>query len=224
MRLSASRRATRGCRSTRRTACTARPATSRTRPRISTGRRRRAAAARLSGRDVGAAWMSPAHGRRSSLLSFPLSACAATTAGGNAPGAAGSEFRPPGPLKDYGVLPRRPVRRARPGVMDTPPPTGFACRAARDPAGSTPSRRQAFVTAYSPGGQPGRDGAELADNPLAQLYLADGLARAGRWDAAGRRFAALPDHGLTRVLRPLLVAWALQGAGRTDAALDSCGR
>ena len=46
MRSSAPRRARRGCRSTRRTACTARPATSRTRPRTSTGSPRRAAAAR----------------------------------------------------------------------------------------------------------------------------------------------------------------------------------
>ena len=43
-RSSAPRRASRGCRSTRRTACTARPATSRTRRRTSTGSRRRAAA------------------------------------------------------------------------------------------------------------------------------------------------------------------------------------
>ncbi len=64
-----------------------------------------------------------------------------------------------------------------------------------------------------------RPGAELPGNPVAQLVLADADAKAGHWAAAEARFAGLPRQGLTQVLRPLLVAWAQQGAGRTDAAL-----
>ncbi len=59
----------------------------------------------------------------------------------------------------------------------------------------------------------------LPGNQVAQLLLADREAAAGRWDAAEARYAALPHQGVSDVLRPLLVAWARQGAGRTDAAL-----
>jgi len=60
---------------------------------------------------------------------------------------------------------------------------------------------------------------KLPDNPAAQLALADQAALAGNWDSAEQRFHALPRQGLTQLLQPLLVAWAQQGAGRTDAAL-----
>ncbi len=60
---------------------------------------------------------------------------------------------------------------------------------------------------------------QLPDNPIAQLLLADRDARSGNWEAAEQRFRALPRQGATQVLQPLLVAWAQQGAGRTDAAL-----
>jgi tetratricopeptide (TPR) repeat protein len=60
---------------------------------------------------------------------------------------------------------------------------------------------------------------QLPDNPAAQLLLADEDASAGHWDAAERRFRALPAQGPLQILQPLLIAWAQQGAGRTDAAL-----
>ncbi|MBV8578352.1 MAG: tetratricopeptide repeat protein [Acetobacteraceae bacterium] len=60
---------------------------------------------------------------------------------------------------------------------------------------------------------------ELPDNQAAQLLLADLDAKTGSWDAAEQRFRALPKQGFTQVLQPLLVAWAQQGAGHTDAAL-----
>ncbi len=62
---------------------------------------------------------------------------------------------------------------------------------------------------------------QLPDNPAAQLLLADNDALAGNWDAAEQRFHALPRQGLTELLQPLLVAWAQQGGGNTDAALAS---
>jgi Flp pilus assembly protein TadD len=62
---------------------------------------------------------------------------------------------------------------------------------------------------------------QMPDNPIAQLLLADLDARAGRWDAAEHRFHTLPRQGTTEVLRPLLLAWAQQGAKHTDTALNT---
>ena len=59
----------------------------------------------------------------------------------------------------------------------------------------------------------------LPANQEAQYLLAGVDARAGDWDYAERRFSAMPRLGLTQLLQPLLMAWARQGAGRTDDAL-----
>lgn len=79
---------------------------------------------------------------------------------------------------------------------------------------------QAFIAAVL-AGRP--DAARLAtgvaDNAVAQLVLADRDAKNENWEQAEARFAALPRQGLTQVLRPLLIAWAQQGARRTTAAL-----
>ncbi|GAB0112795.1 tetratricopeptide repeat protein [Acidisoma sp. C75] len=66
----------------------------------------------------------------------------------------------------------------------------------------------------------GRLAAALPKDALAQLLLAGEAARAGHWPDALRRYETLPvQDGLTSVLKPLLVAWAQQGAGHTQAAL-----
>ena len=59
----------------------------------------------------------------------------------------------------------------------------------------------------------------LVDNPAAELVVADADVMNGKWEKAETRFSALPRQGLTQVLQPLLVAWAQQGQGFTDAAL-----
>jgi tetratricopeptide (TPR) repeat protein len=59
----------------------------------------------------------------------------------------------------------------------------------------------------------------LPANQEAQYLLAGVDARAGKWDSAQQRFSSMPRQGLTQLLQPLLVAWAQQGAGKTDAAL-----
>ena len=61
----------------------------------------------------------------------------------------------------------------------------------------------------------------IPDNQLSQLVLADEDIRAGRWAAAEKRYHQLPRQGLTQLLQPLLVAWAQQGGGHTDAALQT---
>jgi tetratricopeptide (TPR) repeat protein len=62
---------------------------------------------------------------------------------------------------------------------------------------------------------------QLPDSQVAQLVLADVDIKAARWQEAEARFHALPRQGMTQLLQPLLVAWAQQGAGRTDTALST---
>jgi tetratricopeptide (TPR) repeat protein len=59
----------------------------------------------------------------------------------------------------------------------------------------------------------------LPDSQPAQLLLSETEVRAGHWQAAEQKFRELPHQGLIQVLQPLLVAWAQQGQGQTDAAL-----
>jgi tetratricopeptide (TPR) repeat protein len=57
-------------------------------------------------------------------------------------------------------------------------------------------------------------------DPLAQLLLAGSAARAGHWHEALHRYQSIPTpDGLTAIMKPLLVAWALKGTGQTSAAL-----
>ncbi len=58
-----------------------------------------------------------------------------------------------------------------------------------------------------------------ATNPAAIMLLADLDGLAGHWPAAITRLRALPRQSSGEVLRPLLLAWARYGAGRTDEAL-----
>ena len=83
-------------------------------------------------------------------------------------------------------------------------------------------RQQAFLATLLAGRpEAARIAHELPDNQVAQLLLADDDARAGNWQEAERRFAALPKQGLTQVLQPLLMAWTQFGDGRADVALDT---
>ena len=62
---------------------------------------------------------------------------------------------------------------------------------------------------------------QLPNNQMAQLVLGDHAARTGHWQEAEQRFRSLPQQGLMQLLKPLLVAWAQQGAGHTQQALDT---
>lgn len=59
----------------------------------------------------------------------------------------------------------------------------------------------------------------IPNEPLAAMLLAGQDAQAGRYERAEQRFRSLPNQGLSALLKPLLVAWAQQGRGQTDAAL-----
>ncbi len=79
---------------------------------------------------------------------------------------------------------------------------------------------QAFIAAVMAGrSSAARLAAGVHDNAVAELVLADRDVRAENWDIAKARFTGLPAQGLTQILRPLLIAWAEQGAGHASAAL-----
>ncbi len=64
--------------------------------------------------------------------------------------------------------------------------------ALRDDPGIRELQNQAFIAALLAGrAQATRLAGSLPDNPLAQLVLADSGGKAGRWEAAEARFAAL---------------------------------
>ncbi len=71
------------------------------------------------------------------------------------------------------------------------------------------------------GGRRRGPGARPACQPGRILVLADADVKAGNWRAAEAQFASLPAQGATQVLQPLLRAWAQQGAGATDEALNT---
>ena len=148
--------------------------------------------------------------RRTAFLALSLlSACAATN-----PGVGDAQAQPGQGLTDYLVGHAAAARGDMATAADR-----LGAAAASDPANQDLAT-QAFLTGLLAGrSRLGALAARVPGNPLAQLYLADEQARAGHWDAAERRYAAMPERGLTGAVRPLLVAWAQQGAGRTDAAL-----
>jgi Flp pilus assembly protein TadD len=101
---------------------------------------------------------------------------------------------------------------------------GEAARYYRLASAADPSdpvlRQQAFIASLMAGDA---DAAALArtvpGNQVAMLTLIDQAALEKNWSGAIHLIRNLPQEGLTQILSPLLLAWAEQGAGRTDAAL-----
>ena len=155
--------------------------------------------------------------RRAALLVLSmLSACAANDFGFE-DSSSSSRFQPTGTYGAY-LTGRFAAKRAD---LDTA--ADKLAQAARS-TGLPDVVNQAFIAAVLAG----RDdaavlAATLPDNPVAQLVLADRDAMAGRWTDAEARFAGLPQQGLTQVLRPMLMAWAQAGQGRTSSALSTLG-
>ncbi len=81
-------------------------------------------------------------------------------------------------------------------------------------------RQQAFLASLM---ADDADAASLArtvpDDQVAMLYLIGEDVLARKWNKTIAEIRDLPPEGLTQILSPLLLAWAEQGAGRTDAAL-----
>ena len=150
---------------------------------------------------------------RSALLVLSLlSGCAANDFGMDADGRT-SRFQPTGAIANY--LEGRFAAQE----SDLDKAAEKLTLAARE-SGLQSVAEQAFIASLLAGRSdaPGL-AAGLPNNPVAQLVLADQAVKAGRWDEAQARFSGLPQQGITQVLKPLLTAWAEQGAGRTSAAI-----
>ncbi|MBO0711916.1 MAG: tetratricopeptide repeat protein [Acetobacteraceae bacterium] len=88
--------------------------------------------------------------------------------------------------------------------------------------GNADLQQQAFIAALFAGRSEALVLArQLSDNPVAQLLLANRDVKSGNWEGAEQRYRALPRQGATQLLQPLLLGWAEQGAGKTDAALNT---
>ena len=150
--------------------------------------------------------------RAALLVLSMLSACAASNPGGNEV-EAGTNFEPTGAFGDY--LSGRYAAK-----LDDMELAAEKLEKAAKLSGVPEVQVQAFIAAVMAGRPEAvKLAAKTPNNPVAELVLADADAKAGRWRDAETRFSGLPQQGLTQVLRPLLVAWAEAGAGRTAAAL-----
>ena len=89
----------------------------------------------------------------------------------------------------------------------------------RDPNEPEVVQRAFIATLLDGRSEAGRLARAIPNEPLAAMLLAGQDAQAGRYDRAEQRFRNLPNQGLSGLLRPLLMAWAQQGKGQTDAAL-----
>lgn len=152
--------------------------------------------------------------RRGVLLALSLlSACAASdpTPGG---GARSARYTPTGVFGNY-LVGRFAMAEADPNSAAT----AFLKALGRSP-GDPDLLQQAFIACLAADRPEAVQLArELPDNQVAQLLLGDTEAKAGNWQAAEKRFHALPRQGMAQLLQPLLIAWVQQGDGRTDAAL-----
>jgi tetratricopeptide (TPR) repeat protein len=154
--------------------------------------------------------------RRAALLVLSLlSACAANDFGFDSDSAA-SRFKPTGAFGAY-LSGRFAVQQSDMDVA-----AQKLEEAAKD-SGMREVSNQAFIAAVLAGrAEASRLAESLPENPVAQLVLADEDVKAGRWDNAEARFSGLSQQqGLTQALRPIVIAWAQAGQGRTAAALGT---
>jgi len=150
---------------------------------------------------------------RSILLALTaLSACAASTP----PDAAGA--LPPG----RGAYADFLVGQYAASRMDFPQAASAMRQALRQDPAANGLLGEAFLLELLAGnhGTASALATGVPHDPLAALLLAGSSARAGRWKDALRRYQSIPTpDGLTKIMKPLLIAWAQRGAGQTDAAL-----
>lgn len=153
--------------------------------------------------------------RRISLITLAvLSACAVADAPASASTPPSGSVGSTGVYGDY-LRGRFALSQAEPGLAAH----DFLQALAVDP-GNHGLMQQAFLASALAGRSAAVQLArQLPDNQVAPLVLGDQAAATGNWQAAARYFNAVPRRGLTQLLQPLLVAWAQQGAGDTDAAL-----
>jgi tetratricopeptide (TPR) repeat protein len=157
-------------------------------------------------------------GRCVLLALTALSACAATTP----PGAGTAAGGPPARSGAYGSFLVGQYAASR---FDFPTAAAAMRNALNDdPSAASSLAGETFLLELLAGnvGTASALATAVPRDPLAQLLLAGSAARAGRWHDALRRYQSIPTpDGLTAILKPLLVAWAMKGAGDTNGALSA---
>jgi Flp pilus assembly protein TadD len=155
-------------------------------------------------------------GRCVLLALTALSACAATT-----PPGLGAD----GPTTGAGAYGNFLVGQYAASRFDFPvAATAMRTALIEDPGAASGLAGETFLLELLAGNAGAASALAMAvpRDPLAQLLLAGSAARAGRWHEALRRYQSIPTpDGLTAIMKPLLVAWALKGEGQTNAALSS---
>jgi len=136
--------------------------------------------------------------------------------------------------KDAGIFQSAPgfylAARAADEEGDVAKAAEYMAQALKRDPGNTDLLRETFQLKLAAGDIPGtvelakRVVAALPDNQLGNIVLALEEARAGRFAESAARMEHLPQAGLDNILGPLMQAWALQGEGKTDAALEALGR
>ena len=151
--------------------------------------------------------------RRSVLLALTLlSACAASEPSSNTAAASGSS----GIIGDY-LAGRYALSEG-----DSQTAANDMLAALAESPNDQELTLQAFVASLDAGRPEAVTLARrLPESQVAQLVLADVDIKAGHWQAAEQHLHDMPHKGLTQLLQPLLIAWAQQGDGRTDAALST---
>ena len=97
-------------------------------------------------------------------------------------------------------------------------------RALRADSGNVTLQQQTFLACLLAGREEAVPLAvQLHDSAAALLLLGDTKAQDAEWPTAQALYGGLPPQPLTDIIKPLLVAWAQQGAGDTDAALGTLG-
>jgi len=150
------------------------------------------------------------------LTAALLSACAA--AGQTSPN--GSSAAPMAASEVSGPFGAYLAGRLAQSETDTRVAADMMLEALRRDPGQPELIARAFIAALLDGRPDAlRLARRLPESQAAQLLLIGNEAQAGRWDRAETRIRALPRTGPGGFLQPLLLAWAQQGRGQTDAAL-----
>ena len=115
--------------------------------------------------------------------------------------------------------------RAAEAKGDSAAAAAFMAQALKSDPGNIDLTRETFELMLAEGQMAESQGlaervvAAHPENQMASILLALEDARAERWQAAEARMRGLPKTGLANVTAPMIEAWALAGAGKTDDAL-----
>lgn len=100
----------------------------------------------------------------------------------------------------------------------------FATAIARDPANRDLLRRGFIAALLARSSERIALAKRLGNDPLALMVRANAALETGNYATAAQDFAAMPKFGVTGLVRPLLLAWAEAGAGKTGTAIAGLTR